>query len=221
MNFSEEQQSAIDLGRLGLDACIVAGPGSGKTAVLVERYRRLITETGIDPSKILVITFTEKAAANMKKRIIEHVNPEDKLKVHEAPIHTVDAFCARLLRENAVLAGVEPGFTILDDRRVQIERQGSASEALNQFLLERREAMLEIADTFAGYNLAKCLDEAYEAIRSSGVALESLQTQPAAARVAGARYSCDRRRIRKRKRLRAHRRSEVAAGESVAGQEST
>jgi ATP-dependent helicase/nuclease subunit A len=178
VNFSDEQLRAIDLGRLGQDACIVAGPGSGKTAVLVERYRQLITNTGLDPSRILVITFTEKAAANMKKRIVAIVDEADRLKVQEAPIHTVDAFCARLLRENAVLAGIDPGFAILDDRRVQIERQGSASEALNQLLTERREEMLELADTFAGSNLSACLDEAYEAIRSSGVPLAKLREQP-------------------------------------------
>ena len=50
---STEQELAIDLTRLGEDACIVAGPGSGKTAVLVERYTRLVLESGLTPSQIL------------------------------------------------------------------------------------------------------------------------------------------------------------------------
>ena len=53
-----------------LDACVVAGPGSGKTTVLVEYFRRLVAD-GIDPLRILAITFTEKAAGNMRKKLAE------------------------------------------------------------------------------------------------------------------------------------------------------
>ena len=65
--FTPEQQSAIEYRRL--DACVVAGPGSGKTTVLVERYKRLVEREGMNPNQILAITFTEKAAANMKSRL--------------------------------------------------------------------------------------------------------------------------------------------------------
>ena len=54
-----------------LDACVVAGPGSGKTTVLVERFRALIQLHRFDPREILAITFTEKAAANMKAKLAD------------------------------------------------------------------------------------------------------------------------------------------------------
>ena len=76
MIFTDSQKSAIDIS-LKVDACVVAGPGSGKTSVLVERYGRLV-ESGIPPREILAITFTEKAATNMKEKMarrFEH-NPE-------------------------------------------------------------------------------------------------------------------------------------------------
>ena len=58
MIFTTNQKRAIDMS-LGEDTCVVAGPGSGKTSVLVERYGRLV-ESGIPPREILAITFTEK-----------------------------------------------------------------------------------------------------------------------------------------------------------------
>ena len=174
---SAEQEAAIDLSRLGQDACIVAGPGSGKTAVLVERYTRLVDVSGLTPSQILAITFTEKAAASMKKRIAEEFEKQN-LTLDDAPIHTIDGFCTRLVKENAVLAGVDPDFGILDERLGSIERSSCAAQALNQLLEERRDAMLELARAHAAPNLAACLVDVYDTIRSSGIALDSLSTAP-------------------------------------------
>src|SRR2546430_17181031 len=66
--FTADQLDALDIGKRHLDACVVAGPGSGKTTVLVEYFRRLVAE-GVDPLRILAITFTEKAAGNMRKKL--------------------------------------------------------------------------------------------------------------------------------------------------------
>ena len=66
-DFTPAQLKAIEYRKL--DACVVAGPGSGKTTVLVERYRRLVENHQFDPRHILAITFTEKAAANMKAKL--------------------------------------------------------------------------------------------------------------------------------------------------------
>ena len=65
---SEEQIAAVR--RTGQDACVVAGPGSGKTRVLVERFAWLVEERSVDPARILAITFTEKAARMMKRRLV-------------------------------------------------------------------------------------------------------------------------------------------------------
>ena len=70
VQWTSAQTAAIDVSRRHLDACIVAGPGSGKTTVLVEHFKRLV-EAGVDPLRILAITFTEKAAGNMRKKLAE------------------------------------------------------------------------------------------------------------------------------------------------------
>ena len=85
MKFTAEQLAAIDISRLGQNASVVAGPGSGKTAVLVERYRQLV-ESGIEPANILAITYTEKAAANMRLRMSKEFagDPEMLRKLEES-----------------------------------------------------------------------------------------------------------------------------------------
>ena len=103
MNFTTAQLDALDISQRHLDACVVAGPGSGKTTVLVEYFRRLVAED-VDPLRILAITFTEKAAGNMRKKLAEafHDNTAIRGSLERAWVSTVHGFCARLLRENAV-----------------------------------------------------------------------------------------------------------------------
>jgi len=66
MEFSAEQRRAVDIEKARQDTCVVAGPGSGKTRVLVRFYERLVVEANVHPDRLLAITFTEKAARNMK-----------------------------------------------------------------------------------------------------------------------------------------------------------
>ena len=61
--FTADQLDAVDVAKRHLDACVVAGPGSGKTTVLVEYFHQLVA-AGVDPLRILAVTFTEKAAGN-------------------------------------------------------------------------------------------------------------------------------------------------------------
>src|SRR5579871_4957103 len=116
MSFTPAQCEAIDASQRDQDTCVVAGPGSGKTTVLVEYFRRLV-EAEIDPVRILAITFTEKAAANMRKKVAEafHEDPKTRARLERAWVSTVHGFCARLLRENSVLAGIDPQFTVADE----------------------------------------------------------------------------------------------------------
>ncbi|MCK4342240.1 MAG: UvrD-helicase domain-containing protein [Phycisphaerae bacterium] len=87
---------------------VIAGPGSGKTRVITRRAAYLV-HTGVSPHNILAITFTNKAANEMKTRI------EDLGVSHGMWVYTFHAFGVRMLREFGPLAGVEPGFTIYDE----------------------------------------------------------------------------------------------------------
>ena len=111
---SPQQRAAVE--RLSAEVCVVAGPGSGKTRVLIERFAWLVEHEQIDPGRILAITFTEKAAAEIKQRLVKRFagRPELREALERAWVTTIDAFCTRLLLENAIAAGLSPDFTILE-----------------------------------------------------------------------------------------------------------
>jgi ATP-dependent helicase/nuclease subunit A len=107
-----------------------ASAGTGKTRVLVERYVNLL-RAGVEPDHILAITFTRKAAAEMRQRIIERLKEASRLSEFDAgrwrelkerlgdiAVSTIDAFCLSLLREFPLEADVDPGFDLADDTEV-------------------------------------------------------------------------------------------------------
>ncbi len=112
-----EQEQAVARRRGPL--LLAAGAGSGKTSVLVERFVRAVREDGIAPGRILAITFTERAAAELRARVrarlLELGEREAARDTEGAPIGTFHGFCARLLRIHALAAGLDPDFAILDD----------------------------------------------------------------------------------------------------------
>ena len=89
---------------------IIAGAGSGKTRVLMNRIAYLVNEAGILPWRILAITFTNKAANEMKERLARMLGDEAAM----VKISTIHSFCVRLLRMEAEAAGYPKNFTILD-----------------------------------------------------------------------------------------------------------
>jgi ATP-dependent exoDNAse (exonuclease V) beta subunit len=115
--YTPEQSLAIDrrAGNLLLDA----SAGSGKTTVLVERYVRSVVEDEVPPGRILAITFTEKAAAELRERVRARLWEEGAVEAARAAdagsISTIHGFCARLLRTHALAAGVDPRFGVLDE----------------------------------------------------------------------------------------------------------
>jgi ATP-dependent helicase/nuclease subunit A len=116
MNFTAEQQAAID--RRSGDLLLDAGAGSGKTRVLTERFARSVEEDGIAIAEILTITFTDKAAAELRERIrlrLREGSAADlAIETESAWISTIHGFCARVLRTHALQAGIDPQFTVLD-----------------------------------------------------------------------------------------------------------
>lgn len=92
---------------------VIAGAGSGKTKLLVSRYAYLVQDYGIDPSNILCVTFTNKAAGEMKKRIRGFIGEEYAVSL----ICTYHGFCNRLLRENPEKLFLNKQFQILDSHQ--------------------------------------------------------------------------------------------------------
>ncbi|MBU1274368.1 MAG: UvrD-helicase domain-containing protein [Proteobacteria bacterium] len=120
--------------------CLVAGAGAGKTYRLVEHYQGLL-ERGLEPAQIVAITFTEKAAGEMRQRIGQKVDPELAAKLAWAPINTIHGFCASLLREYGLALGLDPEFRVLDADEFGRLLQETIAEALRQGLKERDPAL--------------------------------------------------------------------------------
>ncbi|MDR1625619.1 MAG: UvrD-helicase domain-containing protein [Spirochaetia bacterium] len=114
-DLSPEQEAAVRHGEG--HSLIIAGPGTGKTALLAARVARLVSE-GVAPESILALTFTVKAAEELKERIAEK-------KITAASFH---AFCASLLREHSGQAGIPKDFRVLDEE----EQQRILEEALRE-----------------------------------------------------------------------------------------
>ncbi|MCK9632594.1 MAG: UvrD-helicase domain-containing protein [Methanoregula sp.] len=104
---------------------VTAGAGTGKTYVLVQKYIDLLKTQGVSVPQILTLTFTDKAAAEMKERIrteiLKQEGPQWERAAEDfmiAPVQTFHSFCAQVLREFPIEAGLEPGFAVLDEQQV-------------------------------------------------------------------------------------------------------
>jgi ATP-dependent helicase/nuclease subunit A len=177
--FTPDQLAAVDVGRRHLDACVVAGPGSGKTTVLVEYFRRLVA-AGIDPLRILAITFTEKAAGNMRKKLGEafHEDTLIRARLERAWVSTVHGFCARLLRENAVFAGVDPEFHVADERESWRLQHDSIAAAMEEVFAAHPEGVRALIRALSSPDFEEAVLSAYDAMRGAGVRVEDLAGFP-------------------------------------------
>ena len=184
MPLSDRQIAAAH--RLEQDVCVVAGPGSGKTSVLIERFSWLVRQRGISPGRILAITFTEKAATEIKERMVRAFAdaPHIREQIERAYVSTIHSFCARLLREHAIEAGVDPEFNVLD-RALPVLRD-TADQVLEELYTSERDRMrrflrsLAVAPERGGFvsDLATSLIEMYEALRLAGGSWDALQHAP-------------------------------------------
>jgi DNA helicase II / ATP-dependent DNA helicase PcrA len=109
INLNLEQQKAVKHGRGPL--LIIAGAGTGKTTVITQRIRHLILDEKIDPSGILALTFTEKAALEMEERV-DMALPYGYTQLW---ISTFHSFADRILRDEAIHIGLNPAFKLLTE----------------------------------------------------------------------------------------------------------
>ena len=195
-----EQQAVIDANEPFFT--VIASAGAGKTFVLVERYLRHILEEGLHPDEILTITFTKKAAAEMKDRIVRSLRQfgrfEDAQIAETGPIQTIHSFCERLLRENALEAGLDPQFEILSEAEATRLTKQCIREALTSDLDEQPEAERLIhllvgkrsfGDARSSYSrVESSIESVLHGLRSSRFSLEQIQLSYASAHVLKARW---------------------------------
>ncbi len=180
MGLTGSQQRAVAVQPEPRDTCVVAGPGSGKTTVLVRYFVNLV-ESGVDPLRILAITFTDKAANNMRERLAGAFQdrPDLRGKLERAYVSTVDGFCARLLKENAVYAGIDPEFYVMDEREALRAQKLAVDAALDGMFAEQPERMRALMRGLAAVDAGGELMGVYDAIRAAGTGTGALAGFPA------------------------------------------
>ncbi len=157
-----EQQQAISLQKSHL--LISAGAGSGKTAVLVERILQKISDPihPVDITSLLIVTFTRAAAGEMRERIAAALyhclesDPGNELlqkQLRNLPlcdITTIDAFCIRIIRNNAVALNIDPSFALLDNIESEMLKTETLDETLEELYRKASPEFLAFADQFTG-----------------------------------------------------------------------
>ncbi len=145
--FNPSQLRALDLSS---HVAVTAAAGSGKTTVLVERFVRILESNGFHPERIVSITFTEEAAAQMQERIREAMDERLRARQLEAPggpnlwrraarllslakITTIHGFCLSLLREYPLDAGLDPRFQVPAPAAQQLLLEESIGGSLEEF----------------------------------------------------------------------------------------
>lgn len=154
---------------------VIAGAGSGKTRVLTQRIVHLIENFGIAPRAILAITFTNKAASEMKRRVYQELNITES----DMILATFHSLCVRILRQDIRVIGYPSDFTILDedDRErvikeimttLSIDREEYTAKQLISYISNNKSAGIEVPEAYSmakgfhGETLKASAYEAYE-----------------------------------------------------------
>ncbi|MDL2295275.1 helicase-exonuclease AddAB subunit AddA [Lachnospiraceae bacterium OttesenSCG-928-E19] len=171
VKWTEEQQKVIDTRDQNM--LVSAAAGSGKTAVLVERIisRIISKENPLDVDKILVVTFTEAAAAEMKGRIRdaiekkaekepdnEHIQKQASL-IHSAKITTIHSFCLSVIREHFYTIDLDPGFRTAEEGELKLLRQDAAEELLEENYEKGEGEFFDFVEWFSNEKNEKMLEE--------------------------------------------------------------
>ena len=158
--WTTQQNDAINA--RGRNILVSAAAGSGKTAVLVERVIKKITdnENPVDIDKLLIVTFTNNAAAEMKSRITKSLKdilrnePFNKNALRQlnlmsnAQICTIDSFCIRLVRENFFELGINQDFTNLDENESSLLEDNIINDIIDEHFEENDDLLIKVLEHF-------------------------------------------------------------------------
>lgn len=159
--WTDEQQAVIDSRNCNL--LVAAAAGSGKTAVLVERIIQIITDTKkpVDIDKLLVVTFTNAAASEMRERIGDAIakaldkNPENShlqnqlVLLNRASITTIHSFCLDVIKSNFHKINIDPNFRIGDQTECSLLKQECIEEIFEQYYESRNTGFLNLVESYA------------------------------------------------------------------------
>ena len=164
MEWTKEQLQAISKNKSNI--LVAAAAGSGKTAVLVERIINKILNEKIDIDKLLVVTFTNAAASEMRERILnaiykkidESANDEEiqnlqkqVVLLNKASICTIDSFCLDVVRNNFFEIDISPNFRIADTAEIELLKQEVLEELFEEKYEEKNEDFQNLIKTYTSY----------------------------------------------------------------------
>ena len=161
MNFTDEQKDAIY--KKGNNILVAAAAGSGKTAVLVERIIQKILVDGVDIDKLLVVTFTNAAASEMRERILEAIykkldeDPENTNLQRQinllgkSNICTIHSFCLDVIKNNFYEINISPNFRITSEEEIVLLKQEILDDLFEEKYEAEDEKFLKLVDIYTGY----------------------------------------------------------------------
>jgi len=151
---------------------VSAGAGTGKTTVIVERFCKAVCERGLDVDSLLVITYTDRAAgelrARIRARLLQLERPDLARELDGAWISTIHGFCRRLLTAYPLAAAIDPRFRVLDESQARVLQGEAFNAALDAFCAADEPDRWQLLATYKAAGLRKMLVSVYDTLRSAG-----------------------------------------------------
>ena len=161
MKWTDEQSDAIY--KKGSNILVAAAAGSGKTAVLVERIIQKILNDGVDIDKLLVVTFTNAAASEMRERVLEAIykkldeEPENEnlqkqiVLLGKSNICTIHSFCIDVIKNNFFEIDLSANFRIAAEEEIELLKQEVLENVFEKLYESEDESFAKLVNTYTGY----------------------------------------------------------------------
>ena len=161
MNWTKEQEDAIY--KKDSNILVAAAAGSGKTAVLVERIIQKILNDGVDIDKLLVVTFTNAAASEMRERVLEAIykkldeEPENEnlqkqiILLGKSNICTIHSFCLDVIKNNFFEIDLSANFRIAAEEEIELLKQEVLENVFEKLYEDEDKEFAKLIDTYTGY----------------------------------------------------------------------
>ena len=181
VKWTEDQLKAIE--KKGSNILVAAAAGSGKTAVLVERLIRKVIDEKVDIDKLLVVTFTNAAASEMRERMLEALykaqdkNPGDlniqkqMILLNKSNICTIHSFCLDVIKNNFYEINIPSNFRIGSEEEIELLKYDVLDNLFEELYENEDKELLKLIDTYTGYKgdepLKEMILKIYRFIQSS------------------------------------------------------
>jgi ATP-dependent helicase/nuclease subunit A len=187
-------EQAVAAHTLDRHLSVTAGPGAGKTRVLVERYLEILRTQNASVDNIVAITFTNRAANEMRERVrcaidalLRRAAPDERQRwlrhkrtLEGAVITTIHGFCSRVLHEFPVEANIDPQFVLLDEQQATMMLEAVVDDALSNAIHHGNEKIVKLAQGVGGRGvLSAVLADLYKNYRGEGLALSEIKRRAA------------------------------------------